>query len=266
MKTLTLILALVISVNMSAQNDHIKYAAFNIVSSSIIGGIGSGIHHKENESFGKAFVNGAWKGAISGSINSVSKEMLRIQSERYDLDWRLCWGSKIVNSVSNTMLYNATMNESSLLKHYSIDIGFIRLSTDYTVQIEPISLACFTGIFFSGGKFDVSKSLTIGTPVFLQQMLSTYGKTYANNITINNQQYYVRHNGKLLSYTPNVILHELTHTYQRLQYSSINNFLTIYNKYENIKPIHNDLSSFDILYLLNKTYFENEAMFYGNNN
>lgn len=264
-KTLILFLILTISIDSFSQNDHLKYAAFNVITNSIIGGIGSGIHKKSNETFFHAFGQGAWKGTISGSLNTISKEMLFIQSNKSELDWKLCWGSKIVNSFSNTMLYNATMNESNLFKHYAIDIGFLRFSTDYKVQIEPISLGCFAGIIVSGGKFDVKKSLIVGTPIFEYSFKKNLGKTYANNIVIEKEEYYKKIKGNFLSIKPQIILHELTHTYQRLQYSQINNFFNIYNKYENLKYFHNDLSSFDILYLLNKQLFEQEAYFYGNN-
>jgi hypothetical protein len=290
MKTLTIIL-LAIALNCQAQNDHLKYAVFNTGINAIIGGIGSGIHHKKCESFIHAFGQGCWKGVISGSLNTISKEMLSIQADKDVLNWKLCWSSKIVNSVSNTMLYNATMNESNLFKHYAIDIGFLRFSTDYKVQIEPISLGCFAGIMITGGNLNVNQSLTIGTPVFEYEFkrnnnfFSTYnlslGQTLANNIMIEKRHQLTvirnENNSSSLLITnkvvTNTLLHENCHVYQRLQWSKINNFFNIYNKYENLKYFHNDLSMFDVLYFgqnltlgYNNNIFEHEANFFGKSN
>jgi hypothetical protein len=274
MKNLILILALTITLNTFGQKEDIKYASFNILSSGIIGGIGSGIHKKQGETFGKAFINGFWRGSIAGSLNVASKEILSIQAKKENLDWKLCWGSKIVNSFSNTILYNATMNEAKLYENYSINIGFVRLSTKYKIQIDPISFGC-TIYCLIDSKIDIKNSLITGCPSFKKQFPIIYiydkktskyiesprGRMLAQNIII-------QPNSKT-----NVFIHELIHTYQRLQYSNINNSFKIYNKYENYKFIHNDISSYDILYFLqNKTIkydnnlFESEAIFYGKNN
>lgn len=261
MKTLIFLLILSISINSFAQED-LKYASLNILSNSIIGGIGSGIHKHSNQTFWAAFKQGAWKGSISGVLNYGSKKMLQIQAGKENLDWRLCWGSKIVNSVSNTVLYNATMNESDLMANYSINIGFLRLSTKYKVQVDPISLGCFGYAFLMGGKFNAKMSAITGVAYFNYSWKKSYidslsrkkanydkyGITYAQNIMIQT------------NVSESVALHELTHTYQRLQYSQINNFFKIYNKYENFKWIHNDLSSFDILY-----FIQNKTIGYKNN-
>jgi hypothetical protein len=291
MKTKLLLLLLGISISLNCiANDHFKYAVFNIGINGLIGSLGSGIHKKPNETFLHAFGQGLWKGSISGSLNTVSKELLFIQSNKGNLDWKLCWSSKIVNSFSNTMLYNATINESNLFNHYAIDIGFLRFSTDYKIQIEPISLGCFVGIFIAGGSFDSKKSLTIGTPIFnfnfkrndnpLFSNNFSLGQTFANNILIEKRKIITQIQGstilsKVLSNTAinQTLSHESIHTFQRLQYSSINNFFKIYNKYENFKYFHNDLSSFDLLYYVqtllvkyNNNIFEKESNFYGSTN
>jgi hypothetical protein len=274
MKNLILILILTAILALNSFGQEIKYAAFNVVSSGIIGGIGSGIHKKNGETFLHAFCQGTWKGSLAGSLNVVSKEMLSVQAQKENLDWKLCWGSKIVNSFSNTILYNATMNESKLFKNYSINIGFVRLNTNHKVQVDAISFGCFAGIIIAGGKLNSTRTLITGTPFFdynFKRIITTtgtvttskpkhFGQTLAQNIIIQN--------GHLNNHTQ---LHEIIHTYQRLEISQVNNLFKIYNKYENLKFIHNDISSFDLLYFLqnkiigySKNYFEKEANNYSN--
>jgi len=255
------------------QSQNLKYASFNVITNSIIGGIGSGIHHKKSETFLHASLNGMWKGSISGGINSLSKQLLSIQAEKIKLNWVVCWSSKLINSVSNTMLYNVSINEPELLKNYSLNIGFIRLSINNYVQIEPISLGCFAYAIISGGTLNINSTLTFGTPIFnykfrriIVQTPSTIyskpihlGEILAQNILIQS--------GVLSN---QILIHEVIHTYQRLQYTSLNNVIMNYSKYENFGIIHNDISIFDGLYFIqNKTigynynYFELEANNYG---
>jgi hypothetical protein len=276
MKTLIFILTLSFSINIFAQHEDLKFASINIISSGIIGGIGSGIHKHENQTFGQAFVNGFYKGCIGGAINFESKKILAIQSQKENLDWKLCWGSKIINSISNTIIYNASNNNKTWLGHYQLNIGFIRLSVDHKIQIDPVSLGCMAYIFSQGGNLNINNSLMTGTPIF--DFNFKRGKIYKSDGSIVNtpnkfgmilgQNVMIQRNVSKLSF----LCHELTHTYQRLQYTNINNSLSIYNKHENWKIIHNDISTFDMLYFIqNKTigyannYFEMEANYFGSN-
>jgi hypothetical protein len=266
-----LLFALIISTSIQAQE--VKYASLNIIFSGVISGIGSGVHKHEGQNFGQAFVNGFWKGCIGGGLNVASKEMLLTQTQNTKMDWKLCWGSKIINSVSNDIIYTASLNKNNYVDNYSINIGFVRLSLKYKAQVDPISLSCFVYSVSTKGKINVENSLIIGTPVFdydfkrIITVLETktisrpskLGQAFAQNVLIE----------KNLKSNP-ILIHEVIHTYQRLQYSNLNNVIKNYYKYENFGFIHNDLSSFDIAYFaMNKTigysrnYFEYEADFYG---
>jgi hypothetical protein len=272
MKTLLIIL---LTISLTCKGQDVKFAVYNIISSSIIAGIGSGIHKHSNETFFHAFGNGCWKGAIGGTLNVVSKELLSYQASKEKLDWKICWNAKLINSISNTIIYNSVLNES-VLANYSLNIGFLRLSFDRHLQIEPISLGCMGYAFLTNGKLNVNRSLILGTPCFdysfkrksfiqngnIVSMPIQQGKSLAENILIQQN-----------TSSTKVIMHEYCHTFQRLQYSSINYYLNIYTKYENIKFIHNDLSCFDILYFMqnkivgyNQNFFEKEANFYCKSN
>lgn len=269
---ITIVLLSLLNLNTFGQKEGLKYASFDILFSGIIGGFGSGIHKHEKQTFGEAFINGFWKGCLGGSVNYGSKMMLTVQAKQKNLDWKLCWGSKLINSASNTILYNATINESHLLKNYSLNIGFIRLSTNNKVQVDIISLIC-AGYTLTNSKIDVKRSLTVGTPIYTKQfpvmyiynketgqyIENTRGQMLAQNIII-------KDNSK-----PDIIVHEIIHTYQRNQLITMNKLIKSFDKYENYKGIHNDCSIFDASYfVMNKTigyshnFYERQAVFFMN--
>lgn len=293
----TLLLLLTFSISIQAQD--FKYATFNIISSGVIGGIGSGVHKHKGQNFGQAFIKGFWKGCIGGSISVTSKQILSSQLNNDRLNWRICWVSKIGNSFSNTILYNATMNNDNIVANYSINIGFLRFGIN-RVQIDPISFICTGYTICSGGKFNLVNTIKTGTPIFdydlgvdsyylnikklknnkqLLDKISQEEREKILSLPDNLKQFDARHLGEILGqnvllqkgyYSNKVMIHELIHTYQRLEYTNINNLLFIYNSHENTKLIHNDLSIFDAMYYIqNKTigyknnYFEKESDFYG---
>jgi hypothetical protein len=271
MKKLTILFLLVYSLNIQAQD--LKYASFNILTNGIIGGIGSSIHHNSNEKITHAFVNGFWKGCVGGGLVYASKDILRMQAKQDKLVWPLMWTSKIMDSFGNTISNNAVLNEKNILKNYSINFGFLRFSTNKYIQLEPVSFGCFVYISLIGGKLDLSRTMKVGNPVFNYSYKRII--TEKDGSTINKPE----KQGEILGQniminkgtsTNTILFHEITHTYQRFQFSNINYCFDIYNKYENIGYIHNDISVFDLLYFIqNKTIgysnniFEKEADYFG---
>lgn len=239
MKRLILILLVILTISSYSQD--LKYASFNILTNSIIGGIGSGIHKKSGETFGHAFVQGMWKGAASGALNYGSKKMLQVQVANNKLDWRLCWGSKLVNSVSNTMLYNATMNERDFIGNYSINIGFLRFSTKYKVQVEPVSLGYFTFLAINKSySFNIEKSLKTGSVLFKYTDKNINNKqsgfSLGNIASYFNYEKYVKGiqviDEIMHTYQNQTIIHEIIHTYQNETYYSFNSY------FSKIKPLN----------------------------
>lgn len=242
-------------------NENKQYFAANIVSSGIISGFGSAIHKHKYENFGHAFINGFWKGCTSGTLNVLSKEILSVQAQKNYVDWRLCWSSKIINSFSNTIQYNAINNNKNLLQDYSINIGFIKLSINNKIQIEPVSLISFIYLYTNTKFLNIDNSIKCGIPVFGHKIHHLKeGLTLGQNISVIKNAY---------PYPTNTICHEIIHTYQRLEWSNINYYFNTYKNFENYKFIHNDLSAFDIIYFIqnksigySKNFFENEAFYY----
>jgi hypothetical protein len=275
MKSLIIIL---LTISLTCQAQDAKYFAYNVISSSLISGIGSGFHKNPCETFGHAFINGVWKGAIGGSLITLSKDMLHWQAENNKINWPTMWTSKIINSFGNITLNNAILNEPHLLKNYSINIGFIRLSKTYGIQIDPISLGCMGYILLDGGKLNFNKSITTGTPIFEKafRIITTDKQIIVGTDIVFYS--YPEHKGRKIGNnvlldkikgSSNVLCHELTHIYQKNQFMSINNLFKIYNRFENYKFIHNDFSLHDFTgSILNKVvgyknnFFEKEARFY----
>jgi len=263
-KIFAILILSVLIVNIKAQpltSEDRKYFTINIISSGILSGVGSSMHKHKNETLGHAFINGFWRGCTSGTLNVISKEILSVQAQKYYINWKLCWSSKIINSFSNTIQYNAINNNKYLLSNYSINIGFIKLSINNKIQIEPISLASFVYLYANTKSLNLVYSVKSGVPIFEHKVHQfKEGLTLGQNISIVKNAY---------PFPANTICHEIVHTYQRLEWSNINNYFNIYKNFENYKFIHNDLSMFDIMYYTqnktvgySKNFFENEAFYY----
>lgn len=255
MKKLVIIL-LVFTSSLKAQE--FKYAVYNTVSSGLIGGVGAGLNKHKGQSFFQAFKKGFVKGCVGGTLNYTSKYMLSWQDSYSDnLNWRVFWSSKIVNSLSNTIIYNAANNNDTWLGHYAINVGSIRFSIDNKIELDAISSILTFYCFASGAKFDFKKSVITGTFIFKntvrliekENVLTPkyYGIALGQNIILSN-------------YAKNKTLtHEIVHTYQR------NMFVIHLFKNIKVKHIHNDLSAFDLLYLTSSyksNVFEKEADYF----
>lgn len=292
MKKLVIILLFITSLSKAQE---VKYAVYNTVSSGLIGGVGAGLNKHKGQSFFQAFKKGFVKGCVGGTLNYTSKYMLSWQDSYSDnLNWRVFWSSKIVNSVSNTIIYNAANNNDTWLGHYAINVGFLRFSVDHKVQIDAISALCMGYIFTTGARLDVERSLIVGNFVYennlgidttvintkkirenlLTKNLTLEEKSKVLQIPDKTIELNSKHKGYMLGqnivlnsscYNNSVLKHEIIHTYQRLQYQSI----VPIKKYENIGIFHLDVSVFDVLYFsqnkiigYKQNYFENEANFY----
>lgn len=260
MKTLIILL---LSICLSVNCQEVKYAAYNCLSAGLIGGVGAGINKHKGQSFTGAFKKGFVKGLIGGTVNYSSKYILYLQNPSKSLDWKIFWSSKIINSFSNTLIYNAVQNNDDWIDNYFINIGFLRFSVNNIIQIDALSLGSMAYIFSTGAKLNIQKTLNIGIPYFdyKWQYIKTekgshakrYGYALGQNIVIQT------------NISNSTTIHEIIHTYQRSQYSALTNV-----KIKKIsKFINLDISLFDPIYLLqNKTIgyknniFEQESRFF----
>jgi len=294
MKTITLILALYINLGISAQND-LKYASYNVVFNSLVSGFGSAIHHKSNESFFHAFVQGSYKGAIGGALNYSGIKLVQVSA--INNNYNLIWPGKLVNSLGTSINCNAAENKG-MFSSFQMNFYFVNLNYNGKLhcKIDPLTLGYTTYLSFKKDmSFNLKTTLETGSILFDQKSNSTifdgglpkgiFGTSLANSAYIKPTQeyFYDFYKGKLLvgNQTINTIkqtqtirdisipttCHELIHTMQYEQSYSIN-YLT--NKFDN-KYIYINFE-FCTLYLAanvngyNNNYFEHEADYFGNSN
>jgi hypothetical protein len=282
-KHIIYILIVFLSINCNAQQD-LKYASINILSSSLISGIGSGIHKHSGETFGHAFVNGVWKGAIGGSVQFTSKKM--IQQSAFENNYNWVWPARLVNSLGNSMVWNGCYNEKMLSKVYcqffigNVTYSFKDRKFDYQFDPLTIGYAIFLGVQ-SKYSFDALSSLKTGNIVFNKfEKDSIYdnphdisgqsiGNTiYTSDLKIHWYDYY-NNMSKIVASVKNfkiqIICHEIIHTFQYNQFNPIN---SIYLNYKLLKHI-NINGNFGFSYYIagingySHNFFENEADHYG---
>jgi hypothetical protein len=267
MKTL---LTILLSLSLTCQAQDIKYASINILSSSIIAGVGSGIHKDKGETFFHAFKNGLWKGAIGGAVQFTSKKVAAQIYYRQNYWFGL--GSRVVNSVGNSIIYSACLNQN-ITANYMFDFGFIHYQTDFKgqrVELNPCNLGVFVYTFFDKqNEFNMIKTLQTGVLFFdkkidLSKMVEgkniSFGNTVCNVMRV--QKYNIAGFTEGTSFDKyQTAGHELIHT---LQYEDNINIITL-GKTEKIKYITWDVPFWNAMYATanlkgyNQNYYEQES-------
>jgi hypothetical protein len=225
------LLALFHTYQTKAQNNDSQAAIYNIGLGGFFGGFGAIINKKPNEKIGKVFVKGFWQGSLGGLVTYKSKKLV------YDFsnsgDFKDAWGSKILNSIGNSIVHNAASNTNFWEKWY-LNFGFNRLEfslkNKFKVQykIMPLSLLA-TAVSATNGNFDFKNSIKTGHFIFKTSYINgssefhsseqpARGSASLNNINLLNNL--SQENER------KVIAHEIIHVYQ-------------YNDFSNINPVFN---------------------------
>ena len=269
-----------------AQNNDAQAAIYNIGLGGFFGGFGAVINKKPNEKIGKVFVKGLWQGSFGGLLTYKSKQFI------YDFsnsgDFKDAWGSKILNSIGNSIVHNAASNTNFWEKMY-LNFGFNRLEFSLKnkfkvqYQIMPLSLLA-TVVSSTQGSFDFKNSIKTGHFIFKTSYINgdskfhssepARGSTSLNNINLlNNLSQEIERK---------VIAHEIIHVYQYNDFSNIN---PVFNKPKQLflnndnkvvqfyrKWFYSDFNGFlyNSLYVLENqnrqdyfdNYFEKEANYY----
>lgn len=215
MKYIILILAILISIDVGAQRAYTRaeMIGYNVGLNALNAGIARIINKKPNEKIKDVFLDGLWKGAIGGTINYVSKELvLQIhQNDKPDL----LWTARLVNTLGNSVTYNAANNDG-MFDYIYFDYGFnrIRISTKNKFKVQykvmPFSLLFLFATRFDGN-LNLKRSLTTLTPYF-DAKSDFRGVSYSrgNHILIQNDEF---------------IGHELIHTFSHYEYMTVNTFV-----------------------------------------
>jgi hypothetical protein len=270
MKTL---LTILLTISLTCQGQDAKFLAYNVISSSLIAGIGSGIHKNQTETFGHAFINGCWKGIAGGGIQFISK---RVTSEIYHRQnyWFGLQG-RIINSIGNSVVYSAMMNQS-ITSNYQFDFGFIHYQTDFkkhNIMLNPCNLAVFSYEFFDkSNRFSIVKSIQTGTLFFdktidLSKSDVSFGSSIGNVMVVQKASTFKYANNNPNNYDKiwidkyQTAAHELIHT---MQFSANLNIFYL-GEIQKIKHINWDIPINMLMYKIadckgyDKNFYEKEA-------
>ena len=287
MKTLLIIL---LTISLTCQGQDLKYASINIISSSLISGVGAGIHKHSNETFFHAFKAGCWKGAIGGAVQFTSKKM--IQQSAYENNFNWIWPARTIDALGTSIVTNGVQNEK-IFSSFNMNLFFISLTYDKKLhcRFDPYTLGSAVVLSFNKNMtFNFENSLYTGSLLFYYKKswnnsnedgsYGAYGETGINlgntiyvkdflrlNDTFNGDQKYIDF---FKSMTLKTICHELTHSFQYNEYNSLNGlFLDNLTTKLHIYKYLNINLNFAALYLIANiqeykyNYFENEAEYCG---
>ena len=204
---------------------------FNAIGGGIIGGIGSMINKKDDNTF-KAFVKGFYKGALGGTLVYGGKQMLSNFSRTHNYSY--IWASKAMTYSGISMIENAAANKK-ILSDLHFNLYFFRI--DYRsnnnfvfrprAMLFSIISTCYT-IEKYDMHFNKKISLWTGSPVFsddkklyLRPNLTTVGQNFLSGFWVTEKQ--TSHSFEA------IISHEMIHVYQYEMFSPVNNYFSISN-------------------------------------
>jgi hypothetical protein len=291
MKKIAFILLMLIGVqNVNSQrmlstSEDRKYFVINVLSSSTICGIQSCIFNRPKKSIFKTFGQAFIKGTLGGSLQFISKEMLKQSS--YNDNYNLVWPARIINSVGTSICISASQNQNIFSNYYmQVYMTYVHYNFKQRkigVQIDPITCVGIGYNLIKGNQIDVKTSLQTGSVFFIKNpdkkvysfenfVSSEFGisigntiatKTFKINIFSGPPKY--EYNQKTINKP--VIFHELTHVFDYISYNYILSSKVFGNK---LNKIFNINLNFAILYTLNNingynnNIYEKSADFYGN--
>lgn len=240
-----------------AQNNDFQAGLYNVVSGSLIGGIGAIINKKPNQPTGNVLLKGLGQGALGGLISFQSKTLVRNFAKTGN--YAYIWPSRLTNSLGNSIILNAAANRNFWERYY-LDIGFCHLEFDLKrenrlqIRVLPFS---FVGAVdgFVNGSFDFRRSLYTGVLFFKSSRFEQFGGwAFYNNISLNDS---------VLENRSNLIAHELIHVYQYQGLIGINSMIDkplffkdktdFWKKYNSIFYTDWNALTHSFLYLMDKS-------------
>lgn len=272
-----------ITPKIKAQNNDTQAAIYNMSLGAFFGGVGAIINKKPNEKIGNVFLKGFWQGSLGGYVTYQSKKMVTDFSKSGD--FKHAWGSKILNSVGNSITHNAAANIDFWEKLH-INFAFNRLEFDVknnfnlNYKIMPMALLATINTA-TQGSLDFKNTIKTGQLIFKTDEIDyrynyySKGQTNLNSILILNNIQSKRLKAQILA-------SEIIHVYQYNDFSNMNalfnkpNELFINNNHKWVKFyrkwIYSDFNGYfyNNLYYLETTnrinyydnYFESEARYY----
>lgn len=223
MKTLCFILLFAFSTQLISQNLEPKIITYNTLVGAITGGLGSLINKKKDQKWHKAFAKGFIVGAGGGVIVYSGKKLNNLIAEKQNLSYG--WVSRAVFSAGNSIVENAAANRN-FWSQWHFDVGFIRLeyktkANTITPRFMPSTFGGLLFMVYHSTSFDYRTSLRSGTFTFYTDKIRyeprLVGSTASNGFLFTD----TLTSGKIFYDT---YAHEMVHTFQFQEFSSINHF------------------------------------------
>ncbi|WP_167341801.1 DUF4157 domain-containing protein [Nonlabens sp. SY33080] len=205
---------------LKAQSDF-EMLAYNVLLGSFTSGVGSTINKTPEQKWNEAFFDGAWKGALGGSLTYSGKTLLMEVDD--DNDWQISWASKIIHNLGTSFIENGS-NNRPIFEQYVFNIGFYRAEFifkngfKFNSRIKPISFT-LNAYSMIGNRFDLNKSLVYGTPIYTtqdQNLPNASAITHGNSIVFRES---LIDNFRLAN-------HEMVHVFQYDEYVGFNSIIT----------------------------------------
>lgn len=228
-KFLVLLIILLTNSNLKSQNNDFQAASYNVGLGALFGVVGSVINKKSNEPLGKVILKGLGQGALGGYVTFESKRLLREVDDMND--WKIFWGSKLVNAAGTSIVQNAALNKN-FWEQWNLNIGFNRIEFhtkdkfSLKYKVMPIAFVSTTYSFISF-KFDASKSFKTGEFIFKTEKefenTNSIGVYYPGFIMYDEKYFnnpYLPKSGLV-----NTIKHEIIHSYQSNDFMVLNTYL-----------------------------------------
>lgn len=267
-----------------AQNNDSQAVFYNIGLGGFFGGFGAIINKKPKEKLGNVFLKGLWQGSLGGYVNYQSKKLIYNFSKSGD--FKDAWGSKVLNSIGNSIIHNAASNRDFWEKGY-FNLGFNRFEFSFRgkfkVNYKIMPLAFYgTVINASKGSFDFKNSIKTGHFIFKTNSIDNRLENIEKRGVTNFNTILILNNFISKEIESKVLAHEIIHIYQYNDFSNINPvfnkpkelFLNNENKVVKFyrKWFYSDFNGLLLIQLYdlenqnrktyNDNYFESEANYY----
>ncbi|KQC33872.1 hypothetical protein AAU57_11435 [Nonlabens sp. YIK11] len=202
-----------------SQSD-LEILGYNLLLGTLTGGFGSAINKSPEQKWNEAFSDGAWKGAVGGTLLYSSKKLIAEVNSKEE--WHLAWSSKIIHDSGASIIENAAANRP-MFDQVNFNLGFVRNEfrfkngVTWRPLIKPLSmtLTIYSAI---GNDFDTGLSLAYGTPIFIrddERLPNAFGITHGNAIVLRES---FKNNFSLIN-------HEMVHVFQLDEYAGLNNLI-----------------------------------------
>lgn len=151
----------------SFEKQRIQFTAFNVGFNGLVGGFGSLINKKENQSGWQAFSNGFYKGAVGGAISHVGFTLTSQIRTQQNIAY--AWPARLVNSFGSSIVQNAASNQR-MLEQLHFNLYVTRL--EYRPHSKKFKARIFTSSIYGiivtsrNASLNISKSLQSGVLYF----------------------------------------------------------------------------------------------------